>query len=66
MKLLKVIDVIFRKKPDKIIIYSGDNLIFNNYTEFFEFNNDIWNMNVFSYENIDKDKNIMLIRAIEV
>ena len=66
MKLLKVIDVIFKKKPDKIIIYSGDNLIFNNYTEFFEFNNDIWNMNVFSYEYIDKDKNIMLIRVIEV
>ena len=66
MKLLKVIDVIFKKKPDKIIIYSGDKLLFNNYTEFFEFNNVLWNMDVFSYEYINKDKNIMLIRVIEV
>lgn len=65
MKLLKVIDVIFRKKPNKIMIYLGDELLFNNYTNFFEFNNDIWNMDVLSYEYIDKDKNILLIRVIE-
>lgn len=65
MKLLKVIDVIFRKKPDKIMIYSGDELLFNNYTKFFEFNNDLWNMDALSYEYIDKDKNILLIRVIE-
>ena len=34
MKSLKVIDVIFRKQPNKIIIYLGDKLLFNNYTYF--------------------------------
>ena len=64
MKLLKVIDVIFRKKPNKIMIYLGDELLFNKYTNFFEFNNDIWNMDVLSYEYVDKEKNILLIRVI--
>ena len=64
MKLLKVIDVIFRKKPDKIMIYSGDELLFNKYTNFFEFNNVIWNMDALSYEYIDKEKTTLLIRVI--
>ena len=64
MKLLKVIDVIFRKKPDKTIIYSGDELLFNNYTKLFEFNNVIWNMDALSYEYIDKEKTTLLIRVI--
>ena len=64
MKLLKVIDVIFRKKPNKIMIYLGDELLFNNYTNFFEFNNDIWNMDALSYEYVDKEKTTLLIRVI--
>lgn len=64
MKLLKVIDVIFRKEPNIIMIYLGDELLFNNYTNFFEFNTDIWNMDVLSYEYVDKEKNILLIRVI--
>ena len=64
MKLLKVIDVIFKKNPNKLIIYSENELIFDNYTEFFEFNNDIWNMNALSYEYIDKENKVMLIKVI--
>ena len=66
MKLEKVIDVIFNHFPDKIMVYLRDKLIFNNYIEFLEFNTNIENMYVYTYEYVNKEKNIMLIRVIEV
>ena len=65
MKLEKVIDVIFNHFPDKIMVYLRDKLIFNNYIEFLEFNTNIENMYVYTYEYVNKEKNIMLIRVIE-
>ena len=41
-------------------------LIFNNYIEFLEFNTNIENMYVYTYEYVNKEKNTMLIREIEV
>lgn len=66
MKLEKVIDVVFNNFPDKIMVYLRDKLIFNNYIEFLEFNTNIENMFVYTYEYVNKEKNIMLIRVIEV
>lgn len=66
MKLLKVIDVIFRKKPDKTMIYIRDKLLFNdNINQFLKYYNYLHNLNVYTYEQLDKQKNIILIRVIE-
>lgn len=66
MKLEKVIDVVFNNFPDKIMVYLRDKLIFNNYIEFLEFNTNIENMFVYTYEYVNKEKNIMIIRVMEV
>lgn len=69
MELEKVIDVLAKEKPDKILIYIRDNLLFNDdVTTFFSYSRYyryLENLNVYCYEHIDKDKNIILIRVIE-
>ena len=65
MKLEKVIDVIFEHFPDKIIIYLRDKELFNGDIKYFNSSTYLGDMNVYTYEYVDKDKNIMLIRVIE-
>lgn len=66
MKLLKVIDVVLKQKPSKIMIYIRDKLLFNdNINQFLKYYNYLHNLNVYTYEQLDKQKNIILIRVIE-
>ena len=66
MKLEKVIDVIFEHFPDKIMIYLRDKLLFNDDIQNLKYYGYLENMNVYTYEYVNKEKNIMLIRVIEV
>lgn len=69
MKLERVIDVLAKEKPDKILIYIRDNLLFNdNVRSFFSYsryNRYLEKLNVYCYEHIDKENNTILIRVIE-
>lgn len=66
MELEKVIDVILKQKPSKIMIYIRDKLLFNdNINQFLKYYNYLHNLNVYTYEQLDKQKNIILIRVIE-
>ena len=66
MKLEKVIDVIFEHFPNKIMIYLRDKLLFNdNIDQLLKYYNYLHDLNVYTYEYLDKDKNIILIRVIE-
>ncbi len=66
MKLEKIIDVIFEHLPDKIMIYLRDKLLFNDDIQNLKYYGYLENLNVYTYEYADKEKNIMLIRVIEV
>lgn len=66
MELEKVIDVVLKQKPSKIMIYIRDKLLFNDDTnQFLKYYNYLFNLNVYTYEQLDKQKNIILIRVIE-
>lgn len=68
MELEKVIDVLAKEKPDKFLIYIRDNLLFNDDVKTFfsyRFYRYLEKLNVYCYEHIGKDKNIILIRVIE-
>lgn len=66
MELEKVIDVVLKQKPNKIMIYIRDKLLFNdNINQFLKYYNYLHNLNVYTYEQLDKQKNIILIRVIE-
>lgn len=66
MELEKVIDVVLKQKPSKIMIYIRDKLLFNdNINQFLKYYNYLHNLNVYTYEQLDKQKNIILIRVIE-
>lgn len=65
MKLQKVIDVIFEHFPDKILIYLRDTELFNGDIQSLNCSTWLENLNVYSYEYLDKNKNIILIRVIE-
>lgn len=65
MKLQKVIDVIFDHFPDKILIYLRDTELFNGDIQSLNCSTWLENLNVYSYEYLDKNKNIILIRVIE-
>ena len=65
MKLQKVIDVIFEHFPDKILIYLRDTELFNGNIQSLNCSTWLENLNVYSYEYLDKNKNIILIRVIE-
>ena len=66
MKMEKVIDVVFKHFPGKIMIYLRDKLLFNDDIQTLKYYNYLENLNVYSYEYLDKDKNTILIRVIEV
>lgn len=65
MKLQKVIDVIFEHFPDKILIYLKDKELFNGDLQSLNCCTYLENLNVYSYEYLSKDNNILLIRVIE-
>lgn len=69
MELERVIDVLAKEKPDKILIYIRDNLLFNdNVRSFFSYsryNRYLEKLNVYCYEHIGKENNTILIRVIE-
>ena len=65
MKTQKVIDVIFENFPDKILVYLRDKLLFNDDIQTLKYYNYLENLNVYSYEYLDKDKNTLLIRVME-
>lgn len=68
MELERVIDVLAKEKPDKFLIYIRDNLLFNDDVKTFfsyRFYRYLEKLNVYCYEHIGKDKNIILIRVIE-
>lgn len=66
MKTEKVIDVVFKHIPDKIMIYFRDKLIFNDDINTLKYYNYLENFNVCSYEYKGKEKNILIIKVIEV
>lgn len=70
MELEKVIDVLAKEKPDKILIYLRDNLLFNDdvrtffsYSKYYRY---LENLNVYCYEHINNENNTILIRVIEL
>lgn len=66
MNLETVIDVVFKHFPDKVIIYLGNKLLFNDELQMLKYHGYLDDMKVYSYEYVNKEKNIMLIRVIEV
>ena len=65
MKTQKVIDVVFKHFPDKILIYLRDKLLFNDNIQTLKYYNYLENLNVYSYEYLGEDKNTILIRVME-
>ena len=65
MKTEKVIDIVFKHIPDKIMIYLRDKLIFNDDINTLKYYNYLENFNVYSYEYKGKEKNILIIRVME-
>ena len=65
MKLEKVIDVIFNNFPDKVMVYLRNKLLFNDDIQMLKYNRYIEDLNVYTYEYVNKEKNIMLIRVLE-
>ena len=66
MKLEKVIDVVFEHLPDNILIYLKDKELFNGDVKYLSASTYLENMNVYTYEYLDKNYNTILIRVIEV
>ena len=65
MNLETVIDVVFKHFPNKIIIYLREKQLFNDDINTLKNYSYLENLNVYSYEYVDKKKKIMLIRVIE-
>ena len=65
MKTEKVIDIVFKHIPDKIMVYLRDKLIFNDDINTLKYYNYLENFNVYSYEYKGKEKNILIIRVME-
>ena len=65
MKLEKVIDVVFEHLPDNILIYLKDKELYNGNLNALTCSNYLKNLNVYSYEYLDKNYNTILIRVME-
>ena len=69
MELERVIDVLAKEKPNKILIYIRDNLLFNdsvrNFFSYSRYNRYLEKLNVYCYEHINNESNTILIRLIE-
>ena len=66
MKTEKVIDVVFEHLPDNILIYLKDKELFNGALNALTCSNYLENLDVYSYEYLDKNYNTILIRVLEV
>lgn len=64
MYYLNVNDVIYREKPNKILIYLKNKLLFCDETIKIKNYDYLQNMFVHSYEYLEKENKIMLIRVI--
>ena len=65
MKTEKVIDVVFEHLPDNILIYLKDKELFNGDLNALTCSSYLENLNVYSYEYLDKNHNTILIRVME-
>ena len=65
MKTEKVIDVVFEHLPDNILIYLKDKELFNGDLNALTCSHYLDNLNVYSYEYLDKHHNTILIRVME-
>ena len=69
MELERVIDVLAKEKPNKLLIYIRDNLLFNdsvrNFFSYSRYNRYLEKLNVYCYEHINNESNTILIRLIE-
>ena len=65
MKLEKVIDVVFEHLPDNILIYLKHKEFFNGDLNALTCSNYLENLDVYSYEYLDKNYNTILIRVME-
>ncbi len=65
MYYLLVNDVIYREKPSKILIQLKDNLLFCDETHMLKKYDYLQNMFVYSYDYLDTENKILLIRVIE-
>lgn len=65
MNNLNVNDVIYREKPNKILIYLRDKKLFYEETHMLKYYGYIQKMEVYSYEYIDKENKTILIRVLE-
>ena len=65
MYYLNVNDVIYREKPNKILIQLKDKLLFCDETHMLKNYDYLQNMFVYSYDYLDTENKILLIRVIE-
>ena len=65
MYYLIVNDVIYREKPSKILIQLKDKLLFCDETHMLKNYDYLQNMFVYSYDYLDTENKILLIRVIE-
>ena len=66
MKNLKVNDVILKENPNKILIYLRDKKLFCDETPMLKYYEYLQNMEVYSYEYMNKENKTILIRVLEV
>lgn len=64
MYYLNVNEVIYRENPNKILIHLKNKLLFCDETYKIKNYDYLQNMFVYSYEYLDKENKILLIRAI--
>ena len=65
MKNLKVNDVILKENPNKILIYLRDELLFKGDLKYFDSSSVLGELDVYTYEYIDRENKTMLIRVLE-
>lgn len=65
MNLQTVNELILKQKPTRITIYLRDKLLFKGGVKYFNTSTVLGELHVYTYEYINKNKNIILIRVIE-
>lgn len=65
MKLQTVNELILKQKPTRMTIYLRDKLLFKGDVKYFNTSTVLGELYVYTYEQLDKQKNIILIRVIE-
>ena len=65
MILEKVNDVILKENPNKIMIYLRDKLLFKGDLKYFNSSTVLGELNVYTYEYMNKENKTILIRVLE-